>query len=120
MEHVAKTAAIFAVAHRLSANFNILHIDGNNAEVAAMMKATLPRAFIIGPDGLTTVDTNYFTSIELTRTAPAVVTYTIILRRCGPTGPRSPGGTSPARFISDQRRRQLRSLSAAAPSVWRR
>ena len=29
-------------------NFNILHIDGNSAEVAAMMKATLPRAFIIG------------------------------------------------------------------------
>lgn len=58
-------------------NFNILHIDGNNAEVAAMMKATLPRAFIIGPDGSTTVDTNYFTSIELTRTAPQVVTYTI-------------------------------------------
>lgn len=55
-------------------NFNILHIDGNNAEVAAMMKATLPRAFIIGPDGSTTVDTNYFTSIELTRTAPQVVT----------------------------------------------
>lgn len=42
-----------------------------------MMKATLPRAFIIGPDGSTTVDTNYFTSIELTRTAPQVVTYTI-------------------------------------------
>lgn len=58
-------------------NFNILHIDGNSAEVAAMMKATLPRAFIIGPDGSTTVDTNYFTSIELTGTAPQVVTYTI-------------------------------------------
>ncbi|MGV0554634.1 ABC transporter family substrate-binding protein, partial [Mycobacterium kansasii] len=29
-------------------NFNILHIDGNSAEVAAMMKATLPRAFVIG------------------------------------------------------------------------
>ena len=58
-------------------NFNILHIDGNSAEVAAMMKATLPRAFIIGPDGSTTVDTNYFTSVELTGTAPQVVTYTI-------------------------------------------
>lgn len=58
-------------------NFNILHIDGNSAEVAAMMKATLPRAFVIGPDGSTTVDTNYFTSIELTSTAPQVVTYTI-------------------------------------------
>ncbi|OBF06921.1 ABC transporter family substrate-binding protein [Mycobacterium sp. 852002-10029_SCH5224772] len=58
-------------------NFNILHIDGNSAEVAAMMKATLPRAFVIGPDGSTTVDTNYFTSVELTGTAPQVVTYTI-------------------------------------------
>lgn len=58
-------------------NFNILHIDGNSAEVAAMMKATSPRAFVIGPDGSTTVDTNYFTSIELTGTAPQVVTYTI-------------------------------------------
>ena len=58
-------------------NFNILHIDGNSADVSAMMKATLPRAFIIGPDGSTTVDTDYFTSIELTGTAPQVVTYTI-------------------------------------------
>ena len=58
-------------------NFNVLHIDGINAEVASMMKATLPRAFIIGPDGSTTVDTNYFTSIELTSTAPQVVSYTI-------------------------------------------
>ena len=58
-------------------NFNILNIDGNSAEVAAMMKATLPRAFIIGPDGSTAVDTNYFTSVELTGTNPQVVTYTI-------------------------------------------
>jgi peptide/nickel transport system substrate-binding protein len=59
------------------ANFNILHIDGNDADTAAVLKATLPRAFIIGPDGSTAVDTNYFTSIELTGTAPQVVTYTI-------------------------------------------
>ncbi|HEY3995224.1 MAG TPA: ABC transporter family substrate-binding protein [Mycobacterium sp.] len=58
-------------------NFNILNIDGNSAEVAGMMKATLPRAFIIGPDGSTRIDTNYFTSVELTGTAPQVVTYTI-------------------------------------------
>ncbi len=58
-------------------NFNVLHIDGNSSEVAAMMKATMPRAFVIGPDGSTTVDTNYFTSVELTGTAPQVVTYTI-------------------------------------------
>jgi peptide/nickel transport system substrate-binding protein len=58
-------------------NFNILNIDGNSAEVAMMMKATLPRAFIIGPDGSTIVDTDYFTSVELTGTNPQVVTYTI-------------------------------------------
>ncbi|MBY0389038.1 MAG: ABC transporter family substrate-binding protein [Mycobacterium pseudokansasii] len=58
-------------------NFNILHIDGNSAEVSAMLKATLPRAFVIGPDGSTTVDTNYFTSVELTQTEPQVITYTI-------------------------------------------
>lgn len=58
-------------------NFNILNIDGNSAEVAAMMKATLPRAFTIGPDGSTTVDTDYFSRVELTGTNPQVVTYTI-------------------------------------------
>ena len=59
------------------ANFNLLNIDGNTGELWSMLKATLPRAFIIGPDGSTTVDTNYFTSVELTGTAPQVVTYTI-------------------------------------------
>lgn len=51
-------------------NFNPLHIDGNLAENAAMLKATMPRAFIIGPDGSATVDTDYFTSVELTGTNP--------------------------------------------------
>lgn len=58
-------------------NFNILHIDGNLAETASMLKATLPSAFIIGPDGSTRVNTDYFTSIELTNENPQVVTYTI-------------------------------------------
>ncbi|WP_372516321.1 ABC transporter family substrate-binding protein [Mycobacterium shinjukuense] len=58
-------------------NFNILHIDGNSAEVAGMLKATLPSAFVIGPDGSATVNTDYFTSVELTRTAPQIITYTI-------------------------------------------
>ncbi|KAA1248299.1 ABC transporter family substrate-binding protein [Mycobacterium simiae] len=58
-------------------NFNILHIDGNSAEVSAMVKATLPRAFVIGPDGSATVDTDYFTSVELTQADPQVITYTI-------------------------------------------
>ncbi|GFG67372.1 hypothetical protein MKUB_48620 [Mycobacterium kubicae] len=58
-------------------NFNILHIDGNSAETSAMLKATLPSAFIIGADGSTTVNTDYFTSVELTGTNPQVITYTI-------------------------------------------
>jgi peptide/nickel transport system substrate-binding protein len=59
------------------ANFNALNIDGNDPDAAAVMKPTMPRAFIIGPDGSTTINTDYFTSIELTSTAPQVVTYTI-------------------------------------------
>jgi len=57
-------------------NFNTLHIDGNSADVGGMLKATMPRAFVIGPDGSTTVDTDYFSSVELTETNPQVVTYT--------------------------------------------
>jgi peptide/nickel transport system substrate-binding protein len=58
-------------------NFNTLHIDGNSADVGALRKATMPRAFVIGPDGSTTVDTDFFSSVELTGTNPQVVTYTI-------------------------------------------
>jgi peptide/nickel transport system substrate-binding protein len=58
-------------------NFNVLHIDGNTLDANSVVRPTLPRAFIIGADGSTTVDTNYFTSVELTGTNPQVVTYTI-------------------------------------------
>lgn len=58
-------------------NFNTLHIDGNVADSAAMLKATMPRAFRIAPDGTATVNEDYFTNIELTKTDPQVVTYTI-------------------------------------------
>ncbi|MGV0835872.1 ABC transporter family substrate-binding protein [Mycolicibacterium thermoresistibile] len=61
----------------LPPNFNPLHIDGNVADAAGMLKATLPRAFRIAPDGTTTVNTDYFTSIEMTSTDPQVVTWTI-------------------------------------------
>jgi len=60
----------------LPANYNSLHID-SEATGAAMLRATLPRAFRIAPDGSTTVNTDYFTSVELTGTDPQVVTYTI-------------------------------------------
>jgi peptide/nickel transport system substrate-binding protein len=58
-------------------NFNSLHIDGNVADSAGMLKATMPRAFRIAPDGTATVNEDYFTDIELTKTDPQVVTYTI-------------------------------------------
>jgi glutathione transport system ATP-binding protein len=58
-------------------NFNPLNIDGNTADLGSVLKPTLPRAFIIEPDGSTTLDTDYFTSVELTKTNPQVVTYTI-------------------------------------------
>ncbi len=58
-------------------NFNPLHIDGNQADFANLLKWTMPRAFRVSPDGSTTVNTDYFTSIELTSTNPQVATYTI-------------------------------------------
>jgi peptide/nickel transport system substrate-binding protein len=58
-------------------NFNSLHIDGNTGDVAALMRPTMPRAFRIAADGSATVNTDYFSSVELTSTHPQVVTYTI-------------------------------------------
>jgi peptide/nickel transport system substrate-binding protein len=58
-------------------NFNTLHIDGNEAGVAGMLRATMPRAFRIAADGSMTVNTDYFTGAELTGTNPQVVTWTI-------------------------------------------
>ncbi|MBU3749062.1 MAG: ABC transporter family substrate-binding protein [Mycobacterium sp.] len=61
----------------LPSNFNTLHIDGNEADNGSMQRPTMPRAFVIAPDGSMTVNTDYFTSVELTKTDPQVVTYTI-------------------------------------------
>lgn len=58
-------------------NFNYLHIDGNLADLGSLLRATQPRAFFIKPDGEMTVNSDYFTSVELTSTDPQVVTYTI-------------------------------------------
>ncbi len=58
-------------------NFNSLHIDGNTGDVGSLMRSTMPRAFRIAADGSASVNTDYFTSIELTGTDPQVVTYTI-------------------------------------------
>ena len=58
-------------------NFNSLQVDGNTGDVGALMRPTLPRAFRIASDGSTTVNTDYFTNVELTSESPQVVTYTI-------------------------------------------
>ena len=61
----------------LPSNWNTLNIDGNEAETASLLRSTLPRAFVIAPDGSMKVNTDYFTDVELTKTDPQVVTYTI-------------------------------------------
>lgn len=58
-------------------NFNNLHIDGNLADYGSLLRWTMPRAFRVAADGSTTVNTDYFTNVELTSTSPQVVTYTI-------------------------------------------
>src|SRR4029077_14292602 len=58
-------------------NFNSLHIDGNNVDVAALMRPTMPRVFRIAADGSASVNTDFFTNAELTSTNPQVVTYSI-------------------------------------------
>jgi peptide/nickel transport system substrate-binding protein len=58
-------------------NFNTLHIDGNEADTGSMLRTTMPRAFRVGSDGTTTVNTDYFTDVKLTSERPQVVTYTI-------------------------------------------
>ena len=61
----------------LPSNFNTLNIDGNEADTGNMLKPTMPRAFAIAADGSMKVNTDYFTSVELTSTDPQVVTGTI-------------------------------------------
>jgi peptide/nickel transport system substrate-binding protein len=58
-------------------NFNTLHIDGNTGDNYSLLKPVMPRAFRIAADGTATVNTDFFTNVELTSTNPQVVTYTI-------------------------------------------
>ncbi|CAN5310344.1 ABC transporter family substrate-binding protein [soil metagenome] len=57
-------------------NFNPSHLDADGT-VSAMLRWTMPRAFRVAPDGSTTVNTDFFTNVELTSEDPQVVTYTI-------------------------------------------
>lgn len=61
----------------LPSNFNSLHIDGNVADYGNLLKWTMPRAFRVASDGSTTVNSDYFTNVEMTSTDPQVVSYTI-------------------------------------------
>ncbi|UGT40393.1 ABC transporter family substrate-binding protein [Nocardia yamanashiensis] len=61
----------------LPQNWNGMQNDGNDVDTGALLKATMPRAFKIDAAGVPTVNTDYFTSVELTNTNPQQVTYTI-------------------------------------------
>ncbi|HVQ99339.1 MAG TPA: ABC transporter family substrate-binding protein, partial [Mycobacterium sp.] len=59
------------------ANFNVMNIDGNTADVASVVNPTLPGAFITQADGSLKLNTDYFTAVELTNASPQVVKFTI-------------------------------------------
>ena len=49
------------------ANFNVLNIDGNTADVGSIVTPTLPGAFITQADGSLKLNTDYFNAAELTK-----------------------------------------------------
>ncbi|MFC3963869.1 ABC transporter family substrate-binding protein [Nocardia jiangsuensis] len=61
----------------LPANWNALSNDGNDAETGSLLRPVLPRSFRTDAAGALSVNTDYFTSVELTGTEPQQVTYTI-------------------------------------------
>ncbi|MGK8510973.1 ABC transporter family substrate-binding protein [Nocardia asiatica] len=59
------------------ANWNTLSNDGNDGEIGDIERPLLPRAFDTDAAGQLTVNTDYFTDVQLTSTDPQQVTYTI-------------------------------------------
>lgn len=57
-------------------NWNALQLD-SDYDVASIERPMLPQAFRIDAAGEAHLDTDYFTSVELTNTEPQQVTYTI-------------------------------------------
>ncbi|WP_280368422.1 ABC transporter family substrate-binding protein [Nocardia wallacei] len=57
-------------------NWNNLQIDSDN-DVTSIERPTMPQAFRIDAAGEASLDTDYFTSVELTNAEPQQVTYTI-------------------------------------------
>ncbi|MFG1790880.1 ABC transporter family substrate-binding protein [Nocardia sp. NPDC049149] len=61
----------------LPQNWNNLHTDGNEGNTLALSRPMLPRAFKTDAAANLSVYTDYFTAVELTKTEPQQVTYTI-------------------------------------------
>ncbi|MFD6390339.1 ABC transporter family substrate-binding protein [Nocardia sp. NPDC055029] len=61
----------------LPQNWNALHNDGNDAGTAALLRPVMPRAFTTDAAANLSVNTDFFTDIQLTGTDPQQVTYTI-------------------------------------------
>ncbi|MBF6473925.1 MULTISPECIES: ABC transporter family substrate-binding protein [Nocardia] len=59
------------------ANWNSLSNDGNDAQITAIERPMLPRAFKTNAAGELSINTDYFTDVQLTDTDPQQVTYTI-------------------------------------------
>ncbi|WP_109522868.1 MULTISPECIES: ABC transporter family substrate-binding protein [Nocardia] len=59
------------------ANWNTLSNDGNDATITSIERPMMPRAFRTDASGRLSIDTDYFTDIQLTNTEPQQVTYTI-------------------------------------------
>lgn len=62
---------------QLCDNYNTSHVDGNFAGCSYLMSGLLPGTFYTDDKGAFQVDTNYFTSIQLTSKSPQTVTYTL-------------------------------------------
>ncbi|MEV0296601.1 ABC transporter family substrate-binding protein [Nocardia sp. NPDC050710] len=60
----------------LPENWNALHTDATG-EVGAVVRPMMPRAFRTSASGALSVNTDYFTDVQLTNTNPQQVTYTI-------------------------------------------
>ncbi|AHH14944.1 putative peptide ABC transporter, substrate-binding protein [Nocardia nova SH22a] len=58
-------------------NWNTLNIDGNQIDFSTVERPMMPQAFRVDAAGVPQLDTDYFTSVELTGTDPQQVTYTI-------------------------------------------
>ncbi|MGW4331136.1 ABC transporter family substrate-binding protein [Nocardia sp. NPDC004573] len=61
----------------LPANWNALSNDGNDAETSAVERPMMPRAFRTDAAGELSINTDYFTDVQLTNTSPQQVTYTL-------------------------------------------